>query len=169
MKKSKKSETKQKRGIKKGFSFGLTSGIITTLGLIVGLHSGTHERLAVIGGILIIAIADAFSDALGIHISEEDAGKKEKEVWRSTIATFFTKFIVALTFMIPILLFSFTTAIWISIFYGLIILGIFSYIMAKRQNKKPRQVIFEHLLIMIVVIIVAHFVGDLIGLIFGAG
>ena len=52
-------------------SFGLTSGIITTLGLIVGLHSGTHSKLAVIGGILTIAMADAFSDALGIHVSEE--------------------------------------------------------------------------------------------------
>ena len=47
-----------------GMSFGLTSGIITTLGLIVGLHSGTHSKLAVIGGILTIAMADAFSDAL---------------------------------------------------------------------------------------------------------
>ena len=54
-----------------GMSFGLTSGIITTLGLIVGLHSGTHSKLAVIGGILTIAMADAFSDALGIHVSEE--------------------------------------------------------------------------------------------------
>ena len=47
-----------------GMSFGLTSGIITTLGLIVGLHSGTHSKLAVIGGILTIAMADALSDVL---------------------------------------------------------------------------------------------------------
>ena len=60
-----------KHSLRIGFSFGLTSGIITTLGLMVGLHAGTHSRLAVIGGILTIAIADAFSDALGIHISEE--------------------------------------------------------------------------------------------------
>ncbi len=59
----------------KGISFGLTSGIITTLGMIVGLHAGTHSRLAVIGGVLTIAIADAFSDALGIHISEESQNK----------------------------------------------------------------------------------------------
>jgi hypothetical protein len=57
--------------MKVGFSFGLTSGIITTLGLMVGLSSGTHLKLAVIGGILTIAIADSFSDAMGIHVSEE--------------------------------------------------------------------------------------------------
>ncbi|HID20408.1 MAG TPA: hypothetical protein EYP28_05685, partial [Methanophagales archaeon] len=60
-----------KHSLKIGFSFGLTSAIITTLGLMVGLHSGTHSKLVVIGGVLTIAIADAFSDALGIHISEE--------------------------------------------------------------------------------------------------
>ena len=42
-----------------GLSFGTTSGVITTLGLIVGLHSGTHSALAVIGGIITIAIAPA--------------------------------------------------------------------------------------------------------------
>ncbi|KKK69804.1 hypothetical protein LCGC14_2930360, partial [marine sediment metagenome] len=51
-----------KHTIKTGFSFGLTSGIITTLGLMVGLSSGTKSRLAVIGGVLIIAIADSLSD-----------------------------------------------------------------------------------------------------------
>ncbi|MBW2265656.1 MAG: hypothetical protein JRF28_05735, partial [Deltaproteobacteria bacterium] len=55
-----------KHALKTGLSFGLTSGTITTLGLMVGLHSGTHSKLVVLGGILTIAIADAFSDALGI-------------------------------------------------------------------------------------------------------
>ncbi|PIU42967.1 MAG: hypothetical protein COS98_00120, partial [Parcubacteria group bacterium CG07_land_8_20_14_0_80_35_11] len=77
-----------KHSLRVGFSFGLTSGIITTLGLMVGLHSGTHSKIAVIGGILTIAIADAFSDALGIHISEESEEKHtEKEIWESTIST----------------------------------------------------------------------------------
>jgi len=48
-----------KHQLKTGVSFGLTSGIITTLGLMVGLHSGTQSRIAVVGGILTIAIADA--------------------------------------------------------------------------------------------------------------
>ena len=80
--------------IKKGFSFGLTSGIITTLGLIVGLHSGTHSKLVIIGGVLVIAVADALSDALGIHISEESENKHSpREVWESTISTFLSKLI----------------------------------------------------------------------------
>jgi len=58
-----------RHSLRTGLSFGLTSGIITTLGLIVGLHSGTHSKIVVISGVLIIAIADSFSDAFGIHIS----------------------------------------------------------------------------------------------------
>jgi hypothetical protein len=82
-------ESKINESLKTGLSFGLTSGVITTLGLMVGLHSGTHSKLAVAGGILTIAIADAFSDALGIHISEEsENAHTRKQVWVSTAATF---------------------------------------------------------------------------------
>ena len=79
--------------IKKGMGFGITSGIITTLGLMVGLYSSTNSKFVVLGGILTIAIADAFSDALGIHISEESVYKgKYSKVWESTFATLFFKF-----------------------------------------------------------------------------
>lgn len=72
-----------------GLSFGVTSGVITTLGLMVGLLAGTHLKLAVIGGILTIAVADALSDVLGIHISEEAEGvHSAREVWTSTVHFF---------------------------------------------------------------------------------
>ena len=51
-----------KKSLKIGLSFGLTSGVITTLGLLVGLNSSTHSKMVVLGGILVIAIADALSD-----------------------------------------------------------------------------------------------------------
>lgn len=147
--------------IKKGFSFGLTSGIITTLGLIVGLHSGTHSKLVIIGGVLVIAIADALSDALGIHISEESENKHTpREIWESTIATFLSKFIFALTFVIPILLLPLFTAIIVSIIWGLSLIGVFSYFMAKQQNAKPLHVILEHVIIAMVVIVTTHYVGE---------
>lgn len=148
---------------KKGFSFGLISGIITTLGLIVGLHSSTHSTLVVIGGILIIAIADALSDAFGIHISEEaENSHTEKEIWESTLATFLSKLLVALTFVAPVLLFSLTTAVYVSIGWGLLLIGIFSYYLANQRQNHPAKVILEHLIIAVVVIIVTHYVGDLV-------
>jgi hypothetical protein len=116
-----------RHSIRVGFSFGLTSGAITTLGLMVGLHSGTHSRLVVIGGILTIAIADAFSDALGIHMSEEAEGRHtEREIWESTIATFFAKFVLALTFVVPVFLLELSTAILVSVIWGLCVLTLMS-------------------------------------------
>ena len=155
--------------LKIGFSFGLTSGIITTLGLMVGLHSGTHSRLAVLGGILTIAIADAFSDATGIHISEESENKHTtKEIWTSTASTFLAKFVFTLTFVFPIVLFKqLSVAIAVSVLYGLSLLSIFSFYLARQQKTSPWKVIAEHLLIALIVIAATHYVGDWIRLVFG--
>ncbi|MEM5782385.1 MAG: hypothetical protein QXD43_04280 [Candidatus Aenigmatarchaeota archaeon] len=157
-----------KHPFKIGFSFGLTSGIITTLGLIVGLHSGTHSTLAIIGGILTIAIADAFSDALGIHISEESENKHtEKEIWQSTASTFISKFVFAMSFILPVLLFELTTAIIVSVIWGLSLLSLLSYLMANKQKKEVWKVVAEHLIIALIVIMITHYIGDLVSLIFG--
>ena len=153
--------------IKIGLSFGLTSAIITTLGLMVGLHSGTHSRLVVIGGVLTIAIADAFSDALGIHVSEEAENKHTtREIWESTIATFLSKLIFASTFVVPLLLFELSTAIIVSVVWGLSLLCIFSFYIAKTQKIKPFGVVMEHLIIALVVIAATNYVGSWIGLTF---
>ena len=156
-----------KHSLKVGFSFGLTSGIITTLGLMVGLHAGTHSKLAVLGGILTIAVADAFSDALGIHISEESENiHTHRQIWAATIATFLSKFTFALTFVIPVLIFELSTAILVSIAWGLSTLCVFSYRMAKEQEERPFKVITEHLLIALVVITLTNSIGKWIAQVF---
>lgn len=157
-----------KHSLKIGFSFGLTSGIITTLGLMVGLNAGTHSRLAVIGGILTIAIADAFSDALGIHISEESENKHTpKQIWVATLATFFSKLIFALTFVIPVLIFELAQAVLVSIIWGLSMLCVFSYRMAKEQHEPAWKVVAEHLIIALIVIAATYYVGSWISSAFG--
>ena len=60
-----------KQSLKTGFSFGLMSGVITPLGLMVGLNAGTHSRLAVIGGIVTIAVADALSRSEERRVGKE--------------------------------------------------------------------------------------------------
>ncbi|MFC1696716.1 VIT1/CCC1 transporter family protein [Nanoarchaeota archaeon] len=148
-----------KLSYKKGFSFGLTSGIITTLGLIVGLNFSTHSKLVVLGGILTIAIADALSDSLGMHISEEASKKSQKSIWESTISTFLAKFLFALTFIIPVILLNLTTAVIISIIWGLLAISTLSYFIAREKQTNPIKVIGEHLLITIIVIAATYLVG----------
>ena len=152
-----------KHSLKTGLSFGITSGIITTLGLMVGLHSGSRSKMVVMGGILTIAIADAFSDALGIHIAEESEHKHtHKEIWESTIYTFLSKFLCALSFIVAFFFLDLGTAIIVKIIWGLGLLAIFNFYLAKGQKSNPLHMVAEHLLIAIVVICATHFAGDLI-------
>ena len=146
--------------LRKGISFGLTSAVITTLGLMVGLHSGTHSRVVVLGGILTIAIADAFSDALGIHVSEEaDHTRTTRQVWAATLATFLAKFLFGMSFAVPVLLLPLISAIVVSLAWGMLILALLSYHIAKEQNEPPWLIIGEHVGIAAVVIGVTHWVG----------
>ncbi len=158
-----------RRAFETGATFGLTSGVITTLGLVVGLHSGTHSRAVIIGGIIIIAIADAFSDALGMHLHEESENDHTgAEIWTSTFATLITKLLMAGTFLVPILLLELPRAISTSLLWGAIVLTILSYQLAKSQKKHPFKVITEHLVIATVVVLTTHAVGDWVGAQFGS-
>ncbi len=149
-----------KESLKKGFGFGLTSGVITTIGLMVGLYSGTNSEIVVIGGILTIAIADSFSDALGIHISEEfEAKHSTKEVWEATISTFLFKFLFSSIFIVPVLMFQLLTAIVISIVFGLLLIGGFSFKFAKSQKANPWKATGEHLLVTVAVIVITYYAG----------
>jgi VIT1/CCC1 family predicted Fe2+/Mn2+ transporter len=157
-----------KKSTRKGFSFGLTSGVITTLGLMIGLNYSTHSRLVLIGGILTIAIADTLSDALGIHLSEEsDSKNNHHQVWDATFSTAIYKFVVTLTFLIPVLLFSLQTAIFTSIFWGFFLLSFLSVQMARSQKRKALPIVSSHLTIAVVVILLTYLLGTIISNLFG--
>jgi len=149
-----------KDSFKTGIGFGLTSAIITTLGLMIGLYSGTRSEIAILGGIITIAIADAFSDALGIHISEECKDNSDtKHIWESTIATFFSKFIFAMTFAVPIFLLDIGVAIYVNLIWGFALLAIFSYYISILKNENPIWIIIEHVTIASLVIVISYYVG----------
>ena len=111
---------------------------------------------------LTIAIADAFSDALGIHISEEAENvHTTTEVWTATGATFLTKLLLALTFLVPVLLFSLPAAIGVAVVWGLSMLAVLlSYRLARAQRTRSWKVIA------IVVITLTHWLGDWVAISF---
>jgi VIT1/CCC1 family predicted Fe2+/Mn2+ transporter len=147
--------------IRKGLSFGLTSGVITTLGMVVGVNASTSSRLAVIAAIISIAIADAFSDAVAMHVSEESEGvHTRKDVWEATMATFLTKFAFAMTFVIPILFLALDIAVLIDIIWGLLIMTVFNIFLARSQDEGVLRVVFEHLTIAIVVVLITYAAGS---------
>ena len=154
--------------LKIGFSFGLTSGVITTLGLMVGLHAGTHSMPAVLGGILTIAVADAMSDALGIHVAEESKNNGQAgEIWESTLATFAAKFVIAGTFAVPVLFMPLDVAIAASLAWGLSLLSMLSYALARGQQVAPWKVIGEHVVIGLCVVTMTPYLGEWVRATFG--
>ncbi len=153
-----------------GISFGLTSGVITALGMIVGLRSATSSKLAVVAGIVIMAIADGLADAVGLHVVEEGEVEKGKvkhtpqEVWITTVITFVLVSGFILTFAIPLLLFPLKTAIFIAIAWGMLLLILLNLYIAKIRKKSSLKLISEHVLLASFVIIISYLLGNLIAL-----
>ena len=147
-------------GARTGLFFGATSGVITTIGLITGLNAGTRSVVAVLGGIFVIAVADAMSDALGIHLAEEaDPNATSKHIWAATISTFLNKFIFALSFAIPLLLLPLDQAVVASLLWGMLVITVLSYFLARAQNASPIMIIGEHLGIAVLVVVLSHLIG----------
>lgn len=142
-----------------GLSFGLTSGVITTLGLMVGLHAGTHSRAVVLGGIVTIAVADALSDALGIHITEEANRRSATHVWESTVVTFAAKLISAASFALPVLWLPLEDAVTLSLVWGFGLLALLSWVIARRQGLPAWTIIGEHLMIAVAVVAATFYLG----------
>jgi len=148
------------KGARTGVFFGATSGVITTIGLITGLNAGTHSIAAVLGGIFVIAVADAMSDALGIHLAEEaDPNATTGHIWSATISTFLNKFFFALSFAVPLLLLPLDEAVLASLLWGMFVFIVLSYFLAKAQKASPIMIIGEHLGIAVLVVVLSHLIG----------
>lgn len=143
------------------------TGLVLTV-LIVGLHSFSGSTMVVIGGVLTIAIADAFLDALGIYVSEEGENvHTAREIWESTLVTFAAKFLFALTFLVPVLIFDLSTAILVSTVWGLFTLAILSRTIAQATNYNPSKVVAKYVAIAVIVVVLTHYLGDVISAAFG--
>ena len=152
--------TKSTKGARTGLFFGTTSGVITTLGLMVGLQAGTRSVTAVFGGVIVIAISDAMSDAMGIHLSEEaDPESTRAHIWAATLSTFFSKFLIAASFALPLLWLPLDQAVAVGVAWGLLIIVVMSYLLARLQRASAWRAISEHVSIARVVIVGSHYVG----------
>jgi len=143
----------QNKGARTGIFFGATSGVITTIGLITGLSAGTNSLVAVLGGILVVAVADAMSDALGIHIAQEaDPESTTQHIWAATFWTFLTKLVVALSFALPLIWLPLQVAVAVAIGWGFLVITLLSAYLARTQRVAALPVIAEHLGITMVVV-----------------
>ncbi|MCX5788020.1 MAG: hypothetical protein NTX64_05850 [Elusimicrobia bacterium] len=142
------------------FSFGTTSAIITNLALICGLDAVSNPKRAIVGGILVIALADNFSDSMGIHVFQESEGLGDREVWFSTVTNFLSRVVVSFSFIGLILALPLRVAVPCAVAWGLSLLAVMSYAIARDRGANPRREMLIHLCMAVFVIGVSHFVGD---------
>ena len=141
------------------FSFGATSAIITSLGIITGLDTLTHPKLSIIGALLVIALADNIADSFGIHIYQESEYLSKKEVWLSTLTNFFARLFVSSTFIVLIILLPIKLATACSVIWGLLILTVMTYAIARQRKMSPYSAILVHTIVAVLVVIASNFIG----------
>ena len=147
------------RRYKTKFSFGATSAIITNLGIITGLDTLAHPKLSIIASILVVALADNIADSFGIHIYQESECIDNKEIWFSTLSNFFTRIFLSLTFIILVAVLPINLAVSCSVCWGLALLSIMSYAIAKDRKANPYTEIFKHIIVAVFVIVSSHLIG----------
>ena len=142
------------------FSFGATSAIITILGLITGLDTLAHPKLSIIGGILVVALADNISDSVGIHIYQESECLDIRETWISTFTNFLSRLLVSSTFIALVVFLPLGLSVVLSLVWGLLLLGYMSYKIAKDKQMHPFSAVVEHIAIAATVILASNYVGS---------
>ena len=91
--------------LRQGFFFGLNSGVLTTSGLISGLIQTNINYKILIISVISLAISDSFSEAYGLFLSKkaEDIKDITKGPLLSMMSLFTTKFVIVMSFLIPLL------------------------------------------------------------------
>lgn len=143
-------------------SWGSTAAIITSMGLIAGFSFADHARASIVGGLLILAIADNIPDSLGIHIYKETETADSKEVLSTTLGNFFSRLVVTLSFVALALVLPINSIMYVTIGWGLLLLGIMSVYIAKIKKASPAKEIIIHLTIAVLIVAVSRYLGYVI-------
>ena len=149
------------------FSFGATSSTVTSLGIVFGLLTSGNPKASIIGALLVIAVADNIADSLGIHIYRESTATKQENTRMFTISNFLTRFGITLTFVVFFAFLSLDLAAISCVILGVGILVFLSYLIGVQRKTNILKEIAVHLGIAIPVIIISHFLGQLIFTVFG--
>lgn len=144
------------------FSFGATSSTVTSLGLIFGLLGASDPKASIIESLLVIAVADNISDSLGIHIYRESESLKAENTKIYTLSNFITRLGITVLFILLFAFLPLQLATSSCIILGLAVLTSLSYLISLQHKTNPLREIFLHVGISIPVIIVSHFIGQLI-------
>ena len=141
------------------FSFGGPAGIVTSMALIVGCISAASPKATLVGSLLIVAVADNLTDSLSMHIYQEAERLSARQAFGTTIANFVTRVIISASFIALIVSLSEDAAIYASIVWGFVLLGVLSSLLAQRCGTKPLAEVLKHCGVAVVVIAISWQIG----------
>jgi VIT1/CCC1 family predicted Fe2+/Mn2+ transporter len=141
------------------FSFGGTAAIVTSMGLIFGLEAAASTRQAIVSALLIVALADNLSDSLSVHVYQEAENLDSREAFRSTLANFVTRLLVALSFVALVLLAPRDLLSGIAIAWGFALLSALTFRIARARKRPVAREIAKHIAIALVVLAVSRALG----------
>lgn len=149
------------------YGFGATSSTVTSLGLIFGLLEANNPRASIIGALLLIAVADNIADSLGFHVYRESASSQAENIGIFTLSNFMTRLGITGLFVLMFAFLPLQIAALSCIVLGLAILSFLSYLIGVQRKTHPYREVLIHLGVAIPVILVSHFLGQLIFSLFG--
>jgi VIT1/CCC1 family predicted Fe2+/Mn2+ transporter len=140
------------------FSFGATSAVTSSLALLIGLNQLGVSKLGIIGALLVIAFADNIADSLGMHIYAESKSKGHPKL--NTLTNYLTRLGITLLPVVFVIVLPLPYAIAASIIFGLVVLAVLSYLIAKFHGLDPGREVVAHLVVAILVIVASQLIGS---------
>ena len=140
-------------------SYGGTAAIVTGMGLVVAFDAGTTSRAALVSSLLVIAIADNLADSLAIHVYQESENLPSRRAFRSTVANYVTRLMVAGSFAILALLTPAHSLVPVVLGWGMALLCTLTYFVARGRGVAPGPEVLKHLAVAILVIVVSRLIG----------
>jgi len=140
-------------------SFGGTAAIVTSMALIAGLEAANAGRATMVSALLIAAVADNLTDSLSVHIYQESERLEKREAFVGTLTNFATRFIVCLSFVLIVALFRKHVAAIGAIVWGMSLLTVLTYILARYRRVSAISEVGKHLAVALVITFVSKSIG----------
>jgi VIT1/CCC1 family predicted Fe2+/Mn2+ transporter len=142
------------------FSFGGTAGVVACAALVVGLGAAAVQKSVIVSSLLIVALADNLADSLSIHIYQESERLPPRQAFLATSTNFVSRFLVSLSFVLLVLALPIRGAVAAALAWGLFLLGLLSWMIARQRGVRPVPEVAKHLFVALVVIAVAELIGE---------
>jgi hypothetical protein len=112
-----------------------------------------------VSALLIAAVADNLTDSLSVHMYQESERLEEREAFVGTLTNFATRFILCLSFVLIVMLFREHAAVAGGIVWGMSLLTVLTYILARHRKVSAMPEVGKHLAVAMVIIFVSKSIG----------